>query len=91
MNLKRKPKLKDSQSIFQKIVALKVIPIIPEKKSVQDMVIEDIEERKKIGLENYGTLLYTDNGRSMLQDLYEELLDACCYLRGLLEEEKNED
>ena len=62
----------------------------PRVESIQDKVIADIEERKKIGVENYGTLLYTNNGRSMLLDLYEELLDSVCYLKGLLEEEAQE-
>ena len=57
-------------------------------KSIQDQVIEDIEERKKVGIENYNTLLYTNNGRSMLQDLYEELLDACCYIKGAIIEQQ---
>lgn len=30
------------------------------------------------------------NGRRALQDLYEELLDACCYLKQLLEEMRQE-
>lgn len=60
--------------------------IISSQTSIQDQVIADIEERKRLGMKSYGTLLYADNGRDMLRDLYEELLDACCYLRGLMEE-----
>lgn len=54
--------------------------------SMQDKVIQDLEQRKLLGLKKYNTLLYPDNGRDMLQDLYEELLDACCYLAGAMAE-----
>lgn len=59
-------------------------------RSLQDEVIEDIEKRKEIGLKNYGKLLYTKNGRSMLVDAYEEALDLCCYLKGAIIEEQEE-
>lgn len=54
------------------------------------MVIEDIEARKAVGLERYGTLLQANNGRDSLQDLYEELLDAATYVRQLIEERRLE-
>lgn len=54
--------------------------------SVQDQVIADLEARKKVGLERYGTLLYPFNGRDMARDAYEEALDLCVYLRGLMDE-----
>lgn len=54
--------------------------------SAQDAVIADLERRKEVGLERYGTLLYPHNGRDMLRDLYEELLDACVYLRAAIDE-----
>ena len=61
-------------------------------KSVQDMVIEDIEERKRVGLDTYGKLLYADpNGRSHLLDAYEEVLDLACYLRARLEQEQERE
>jgi len=63
----------------------------PDVEAIQDQVIKDIQHRKLTGIENYGTLLYINNGRSMLQDLYEELLDAVCYLKGLLEEEQQQE
>lgn len=56
------------------------------EQSLQDQVIADLEKRKEIGLASYGTLLYTNNGRDMLNDLYEELLDACCYIAGVIKE-----
>ena len=59
--------------------------------SIQDAVIADMEARKVLGLERYGTLLHTDNGRDMMQDLYEELLDACCYIKGVLLEKESRE
>ncbi len=62
-----------------------------EGPSMQDMVITDIEARKAIGLERYGTLLRPHNGRDMLQDAYEEALDLCVYLRGCIAERDRGD
>jgi len=57
--------------------------------SAQDLVIADIERRKAVGLSRYGTLLFPNNGRSMLRDAYDEALDLCVYLRGLIAEEES--
>ena len=54
--------------------------------SVQGMVIADLETRLKVGIARYGTPLQPHNGRDALRDLYEELLDACCYTRQLIAE-----
>jgi hypothetical protein len=53
---------------------------------IQDLVIEDIEARKKVGLERYGTLLQAHNGRDALMDAYQEALDLAVYLRQAIEE-----
>jgi hypothetical protein len=70
-----------------------LIPFIKRRigniQSLQDQVIADLGERKTLGLERYGTLLFPHNGRDMLQDLYEELLDACCYIKGVMAERDN--
>lgn len=58
---------------------------------IADQVIEDIKKRKAKGIETYGTPLQKFNGRDALQDLYEELLDACCYIKQRLEEEKDRE
>lgn len=52
---------------------------------VQSLVIRDIEERRKVGIQRYGTALQTFNGRNTLQDLYEECIDSTVYARSLLE------
>lgn len=55
---------------------------------IADLVIEDIEWRKQMGKKKYGTYLQAHNGRSALQDAYEEALDLAHYLKQLLEEQK---
>lgn len=55
-------------------------------------VLHDLTDRAAIGKRRYGTLLSTNNGRSAMLDLYEELLDACMYIKQLLmETEENEE
>lgn len=44
--------------------------------------MEDLTKRYKQGLITYGTPLQRENGRDMLQDLYEEILDAAMYIKG---------
>lgn len=65
-----------------------VAPTPNDGPSCHDLVIKDLEERKQFGLRKYGSLLQPNNGRSFLQDAYEEALDLCAYLRGKLEEER---
>lgn len=52
------------------------------------LVMDDITLRMKRGMETYGTYLQAHNGRNALQDLYEELLDACCYIKQALIEQQ---
>jgi hypothetical protein len=54
--------------------------------AMQDLVLADIEERKRIGLERYGQLLLPHTGRDALVDLYQELLDAVMYTRQVIYE-----
>jgi len=62
------------------------MPVINDHPAVQDLVMMDMQARKAVGLQRYGTLLQPHNGRDTLRDLYEELLDACNYARSLLYE-----
>ena len=58
------------------------------KTCVQDVVVQDIIERKEFGVRKYGTPLLTHNGRDALWDAYQEALDLVMYLRqALLERE----
>lgn len=63
-------------------------PVINDKPCIQDMVIADIEARKQVGIERYGTVLQPFNGRSALMDAYQEALDLCQYLRQMLYEQE---
>lgn len=54
--------------------------------SVNDLVIHDLEVRRKAGTEKYGTELMTHNGRDALVDAYQECLDLAVYLRQLIHE-----
>lgn len=55
--------------------------VIPE-------VMKDLTERLAKGIDNYGVPLMSNNGRNALQDLYEELLDAACYIKQVMMESK---
>lgn len=65
-----------------------VDPTINNLPCVQDMVLADIQARKQVGIERYGTVLQPFNGRSALMDAYQEALDLAIYLRQLLYEEQ---
>lgn len=54
--------------------------------SVQDMVINDLVTRLRVGIARYGTPLQPHNGRDALRDAYEEALDLACYLRQAIAE-----
>ncbi len=58
------------------------------KLDVTPEVIKDIKARAKAGRKKYKKPLQTFNGRSALQDLYEELLDAAQYIKQLLMEQE---
>ena len=61
-------------------------PLRNDQACIQDKVIADIVERKRVGLERYGTLLQSFNGRDALLDAYQEALDLVIYLRQELDE-----
>jgi hypothetical protein len=64
------------------------LPTPNDSIDIQTLVIADIAQRRRLGIQRYGTALQANNGRDALRDLYEELLDAACYIRQLLEETK---
>lgn len=61
---------------------------IPGKVNVAELVIADMQVRVRHGLEKYGTLLQTNNGRDPLQDAYEKAIDMVMYLKQALLETK---
>ena len=64
------------------------MPTPNNRPSIHDLVVIDLEARKRLGISRYGTPLQANNGRSALRDAYEECLDLCCYLRQRIEEEE---
>ena len=53
-------------------------------------VMEDLESQAIKGLQHYGTVLKTHNGRDALQDAYEEALDLAMYLaQAIMERDDN--
>ena len=62
------------------------LPTINDGPCIQDLVIADIETRKAVGIERYGTTLQANNGRDALRDAYEEALDLCQYLKQCIVE-----
>lgn len=54
--------------------------VIPQLKHRARLIV-DIEERKAIGIERYGTPLQPFNGRDPLVDCYQELIDAAQYAK----------
>ena len=62
------------------------LPTPNKEPAIQDLVMQDMIARKLLGQKRYGTPLQPHNGRDMMQDLYEELLDACNYIRGAIYE-----
>ena len=63
-------------------------PVPNSNPSIHDLVVKDIEDRKRFGLEKYGTLLQAGNGRKGLVDAYQEILDLVVYLRQHIEDFK---
>lgn len=55
------------------------------------LVISDMKGRDEIGQERYGTRLQSHNGRDSLRDAYEEVLDACVYMKNVQLEDPWED
>jgi len=54
-----------------------------EDPAIRDAIRGLLADRKRIGLERYGSLLQAHNGRNARRDLLEELADAAVYGRQL--------
>lgn len=63
------------------------LPVVNDHPDIQSQVIADIEARREVGIERYGTALQPFNGRNALRDLYEELLDAATYIKQCIVEQ----
>lgn len=53
---------------------------------IVDLVVADLQERKRQGIAKYGVPLQAHNGRRPMVDAYQEVLDLACYVRQELEE-----
>lgn len=49
----------------------------------QELLIDDIKQRRQLGIERYGQGHRPFNGRDTLEDLYQEQLDLLVYLRSI--------
>lgn len=65
------------------------MPVKNELPAVWDLVIKDIKDRDEFGTKKYNTRLQPFNGRNVLVDLYQELLDAVVYVRQLIYENEH--
>lgn len=57
-------------------------------KPTWNLVRKDMKKRNKMGIKKYTIPLNITTKKDMLQELYEELLDAIVYLRTELEQRK---
>jgi hypothetical protein len=64
------------------------MPVPNDSAHIHDLVAADLAARKALGVRRYGTPLQAGNGRDALQDMYEELLDACVYAKQRLMEDQ---
>jgi hypothetical protein len=61
------------------------------EKSVQELVVEDIQERERIGIERYGAGIYTSSTPDdpieggPIHQAYREALDLVIYLRWVIQ------
>jgi hypothetical protein len=60
-------------------------PVRTNETPVWELVVQDMQQRDNQGRQKYGTPLQASNGRDALVDLYQELLDACVYIRQEIE------
>lgn len=58
----------------------------PGTKEVLPELLKDIKEKAEAGKIKYGSHLQTHNGRRALADLYQEMIDACFYIKQELME-----
>ena len=65
-------------------------PPVQSSGDIWRLVIDDMEQRRAVGIERYGVPLQAHNGRDALVDAYQEALDLCCYLRQAIEERSDE-
>lgn len=55
------------------------LPVVNDQTDIQTLMIREIEKRREVGIERYGTALQPFNGRNAAQDLFEEMIDGAAY------------
>lgn len=65
---------------------LQQAPQASQHPAIWPLVIKDMADRDNFGKEKYKQRLQGFNGRDMLMDAYQEVLDLAVYLRGALYE-----
>lgn len=63
-------------------------PPLASSGDVWQLVMDDMADRRNVGIQRYGTPLQPNNGRDALVDAYQEALDLAVYLRQVLEERR---
>jgi hypothetical protein len=71
------------------LVAEQPAPVPNETRPIWQLVIDDMRAKHEAGVAKYGTPLQAHNGRDALVDLYQELLDACAYVRQAIAEARS--
>jgi|APSaa5957512622_1039677.scaffolds.fasta_scaffold17693_3 hypothetical protein len=71
----------------QGIAVVEQDPPIENEGDVTFEVIKDLEDRRQLGIERYGTHLQPFNGRDSLVDAYQEMLDFVVYIKQYLIEQ----
>jgi hypothetical protein len=62
------------------------LPVVNDRPDIQSQVIADIQARRQVGIQRYGTALQPHNGRDALRDAYEEAIDLAMYLKQAMVE-----
>jgi len=68
---------------------LVIIDLIDFIAGGRELLMKEINDRKAIGLAEYGTPLQAHNGRDCEKDAIEEMADMICYLKQSIMEGKN--
>lgn len=62
------------------------LPVPNTHPHIHDLVCDDMQRRKAVGVARYGVALQPHNGRDALRDAYEEVLDTAVYLKQAIVE-----
>lgn len=66
-------------------------PIPNNSTPIVDLLIEELQQRKQLGIQRYGVPLQAHNGRDALRDALDEALDLVVYLKQAIVERDSEN